>query len=225
MEGIIIADKKRGVFAQADGTLFFTEPNTFKTICPPFFVPPPFRIYIADDIYPFIIAFCQDGVIFVFDVKNCKCTITTTLPPIKCIITKAKVLSEGKIIELTTENGKFRYDGYWRIIEEDTDKLVVHVDQKVNSEYSKLENEICEACNLKNMAIFKRAVERYCVYMAQHSSFEKFMECWFDLINRSTKLGKIAIAILKDSVDTLEGFELIQPHIDELRMALCTARI
>ena len=220
MKGLIFADKKRGIYAQSDGALIFTTPGTFNSICSPFFIPPPFRIYTSEDIDPYIIAFSQNGIIFVFNVKECICTTTTNLPQLSCIITKIKILSEGKDIELTTENEKIVYDGCWHIIEENPDKLLIQNDQKIVSQFSQLEDEVCAACHHKNMNAFKTAVEKYSVYMAQHLPIDKFMTCWFDLIKRSSKLGEKALTILKNTVDSLENFEGIQPHVDELRMTL-----
>ena len=178
MQGIIFADKERGIYAQADGALIFTTPDTFNSICSPFFIPPPFRLYVSEDLDPYIAAFSQKGIIFIFDVKKCICTITAKLPPFQFIIMNIRIFSDGKEIELTTENEKFYYDGYWHIIEEDAEKLAVQIDQKTISDISKLEDEVCDACRLKDMEAFEIAVERYCVYMAQHTPIDKFMDNW-----------------------------------------------
>lgn len=210
MKGLILADKKRGIFAQSDGALIFTAPGTFNSICSPFFIPPPYRLFISEDIDPYIVAFSKNGIMFVFNVKKCICTTTTSLPQLQFVIMKIKIFSDGKVIELTTENEKILYDGCWHIIEESSEKL-------------KLENEFSNACRLKDMKAFKTAVERYSVFMAQQSlPFDKFMTFWFDLINRSLKLGQKALDILKSTVDSLETFEDIQTHADELRMAIST---
>ncbi|OHS95971.1 hypothetical protein TRFO_37865 [Tritrichomonas foetus] len=222
MEGIFFADRARGIYGLNDGSFFLTYPNTFTPICSPFYIPPPYRIYTSSEIDPYIACFSNNGVIFIFNAEKYQCVITATLPPIKSIITKVKILSGGKRIELITEGEKLLYDGYWRLIEEDPDKLVIKSDQKIVSQCSVLEDEVCNACREGDIDAFKKSVERYCIYLAEYTPVDKFLDSWFELVNRTSKMGPKALQILSDVIDILGSFELVQPHIDELRMAIST---
>ena len=203
MDNIIFADKARGIYAKADGALFFTIPGQFTPIGSPFLMPTPFRIYVHSDIDPYAVVFANTGMMFVFNIQSSKCVTTVRLPPFKFIIKKIQIFDEGNVIQLTSENQVLIYRGSWIIQQEDQDELVIKAEQKSNAEYAILEDELCVACKERNLAKFKIAVEKYAVYMAQNATVDIFIANWYDFVFRAIKLSSDkGIKIMQEVIST-----------------------
>ena len=220
MDNVFFADKTRGIFAKSDGSLIFTT-GDFNLLCSPFYIPPPFRVYVDNSLDPFVVCFSQKGVMFIFNYKTAICVITTKLPISHCVITKINIRKKGTIVELITNKESYIYNGNWSVLNEDPEKLIPKDNSKFLAQCTLLENDIVIACQKKDMDDLQLSVDKYVLYIANNLSAEKFMSLWHDLIKKLiTQLGSSVIENLKNSVQVLQSVDSILPYTDELYMSL-----
>lgn len=219
-EVILFADKARGIFGHKDGRIFLTERGTFDLHQSPFIVSTPYRIIVKEELDPYFLVFVECGYMYLFNNDTRICENCIQLPSNIGVIESVDISTKDKF-KITSSKCTYLFNnGYFQILSEPVDSLVVKEDQRVNGQIAEYENEVQTAILFKDIEMYEAALEKYFFYLAAYSTTDTFISTWYELIKAETPFGHQVLNVYKNMIELLSSIDRIIPFAEEMQISI-----